>query len=189
LQVEKAENGRAMVGGKRKCTVDWSRKNEEVKDMKVENGKVKNKQAQNEKAKNSRVKGKGRCTIDWSWERSVGLSIKYVLSWAKWMYLVADEVNVSRNDQMRPSPLMAVPFKDSFDLEGLQIPMSTNAPDRDATGHVWRCRVPETSYTVRFTCRRRRLVSGLLECVFRPKANVPVFIRISEFLTIRQDQH
>lgn len=66
LQVEKAENGRAMVGGKRKCTVDWSRKNEEVKNMKVENGKVKNKQAQNEKAKNSRVKGKGRCTIDWS---------------------------------------------------------------------------------------------------------------------------
>jgi hypothetical protein len=32
--------------------------------------------------------------------------------------------------------LMAVPLKDSFDLEGLQIPMSTNAPDRDATGHV-----------------------------------------------------
>lgn len=48
------------------------------------------------------------------------------------MYLVADEVNVSHNDQMRPSPLMAVPFKDLFELEGLQIPMSTNAPDRDA---------------------------------------------------------
>jgi hypothetical protein len=93
------------------------------------------------------------------------------------MSLADNKVNVSCDDQVRPLPLMAVPFKDSFDLEGLQIPMSTNTPDRDAAGHVQQCHAPETSYTVRFAHRRERPVSGLLECIFHLKANVPVFIQ------------